>query len=106
MGGRPVTGFGFHERTLVFTRDFELVDVLRASVRHLPPEVFPPDGPGPLAAANLVWELDVFLSRGDRHGARRHLDSVVRPLLEHLRGEARTHVLGIAGDLAGVLGGS
>jgi predicted secreted hydrolase len=103
MQGRPVSGFGFHERTHAFVRDFELVDVLRATLRHLPPEVFPPGGPGPAAAADLAWEVDAFLSHGDRRAARRHLAARVRPLLERLRDDVRGHVLGIAADLDAAL---
>lgn len=104
MRGREVSGFGFHERTLVFARDFELVDVLRASARHLPPETFPVDGPRPAAAANIIWEIDAFLSHGDRAGARRHLATRVRPMLERLREDCRGHLLGIAADLDAALG--
>ena len=49
IGGRPVRGFGFNERTWVFARDFELVDVLRDTLRHLPEGAFPAGSPGPLA---------------------------------------------------------
>jgi predicted secreted hydrolase len=105
MRGREVTGFGFHERTLAFTRDFELIDVLRASVQHLPAELFPPDAPGPAATANCVWELDAFLSHGDRAAARRHLATRVRQPLERLPAGARTHLLTIADDLDIALAG-
>jgi len=104
MRGRVVTGLGFNERTLVFARDFELVDVLRASLRHLPPGAFPANGVAPPAAANVAWEIDAYLSHGDRRGARRHLATTVRPMLEGLEVTHRTHLLGIAADLAAVLG--
>ena len=36
MGGRPVSGFGFHERSKLWFRPHELVFVLRETLRHLP----------------------------------------------------------------------
>jgi len=103
MGGRSVRGFGFHERTLAFTRDFELVDVLRGTLRHLPADVFPSGSAGPLELANLVWEIDAFLSHGGRAAARHHLRARVRPLLEGLAEPARAHVLQITDDLEATL---
>ncbi len=103
MGGRPVNGFGFNERTLIFTRDFELLDVLRDSLRHLPPAACPADIPGPLGLANLAWEVDGFLSHRDRAGSRHHVQTRLRPLLERLDDSCRAHVLQIADDLVSVL---
>jgi hypothetical protein len=103
MQGRAVSGFGFHERTHVFARDFELVEVLRSSVQHLRSEMVPPDDPPPAALANHVWEIDAFLSHGDRAAARRHLASHVRPMLERVHEDIRGHLLGIAVDLDAAL---
>jgi predicted secreted hydrolase len=103
MAGRPVKGFGFHERTLALARDFELVDVLRGTLRHLPDEAFPAASPGGLGLANLVWEVDAFLSHGGRAAARHHLRARARPLLEQLAEPARAHVLQIADDLDATL---
>lgn len=100
MDGLPVGGFGFHERTLVFARDFELVDVLRQTLRHLPASAFSERARGGLTAANLAWEIDAFLSHGDREGAIRQLARRVRPELERLVEPHRAHVLRIADDLA------
>ncbi|MEO8603117.1 MAG: lipocalin family protein [bacterium] len=99
VGEQPVRGFGFHERTLLFARDFELVDVLRHSLRHLPIEAFPPDSPGPLGLANQAWEVDAFLSHGGRAAARDHLRSRVQPHLERLAEPHRSHVLRVLEDL-------
>ena len=99
MAGRPVGGLGFHERTLPFTRDFELVEVLRSSLRHLPPGAFPPDGPTSAAAADLVWEIDGFLSHQDRAGARRYLATRIRPVVERLADRHRVHLRQIVDDL-------
>ena len=104
MRGAAVTGFGFHERTHVFARDFELVEVLRSSVHHLRSDGWRSDGLPPAAVANRIWEIDAFLSHGDRAAARRHLATQVRPNLEQIRDvDVRSHVLGIAADLDAVL---
>jgi len=103
VAGRRVSGFGFHERTLPFVRDFELVDVLRATVRHLPPDALPADAPSPAALADLVWEIDAFLSHGDRRGARAHLAERIRPALARADAARRDHLLTIAADLDAAL---
>jgi hypothetical protein len=103
MAGRPVSGFGFHERTFAFTRDFELVDVLRNTLRHLPADAFPADSPGGQTLADLVWEVDAFLSHGGRRDARDHLQRRVQPHLVRLAEPARTHALQIAADLDAAL---
>jgi predicted secreted hydrolase len=103
MAGQPVSGIGFHERTFVLSRDFELLDVLRDTLRHLPERAFPAGAPGPLESANLAWEVDGFLSHGDRAGALRHLRIRVCPHLERLDASCREHVLRICEDLAAAL---
>jgi len=103
MQGRGVEGFGFHERTLPFTRDFELVEVLRASLRHLPPAAFPASRPSPSTAADLAWELDAFLARRDRAAARHYLGTRILPILEQLQDSHRTHLRRIAADLDAAL---
>lgn len=104
VGGRPVRGFGFNERTWVFARDFELVDVLRATLRHLPLDAFPSSSPGPLALADQAWEIDAFLSHGGRAAAREHLRTRLRPHLDALAEPHRTHVRQIVADLETALG--
>ncbi|HVM96665.1 MAG TPA: lipocalin family protein, partial [Candidatus Acidoferrales bacterium] len=103
MLGQIVTGFGFHERTHVFVRDFELVDVLRSSLQALPADAFSSNGPTTLALADMVWEIDAFLSRGGRTEARRHLADRVRPLLQRLHPTVRDHFLAVAADLDATL---
>ena len=102
MQGRPVQGFGFHERTLAFARDFELIDVLRNTIRHLPADAFPADSPGPVALADRVWEVDAFLSHHGRAQAREYLRAHVRPWLGRLA-QQREHVLQILVDLEALL---
>lgn len=103
LGEQPLRGFGFHERTMVWTRDFELVDVLRATLRHLPADALPPHSPPPLTLADLVWEVDAFLSHGGRAAAREHLRTRVQPHLERLAAPHREHVLEICADLDAAL---
>lgn len=103
MGGQPVRGFGFHERTLALARDFELVDVLRGTLRHLPEGAFPAGSPGPLGLADLVWEVDAFLSHGGRRAAREHLQQRVHPWLQRLEEPHRRHALQILADLENLL---
>jgi predicted secreted hydrolase len=103
MAGEAVTGFGFHERTLALARDFELVDVLRSTLRHLPEGAFSAGSPGPLGLANLVWEVDAFLSHGGRRAAREHLHRRVRPWLQQLADPHRAHALQIVQDLESLL---
>lgn len=82
MGGRPVSGFGFHERSKLWFRPHELVFVLRETLRHLPATGH--HGPSPQAIANRVWQCDVLLARGDVAGARRYLEEQVAPALDSL----------------------
>ncbi|MBX3026559.1 secreted hydrolase [bacterium] len=103
VGGRPVRGLGFHERTWVFARDFELVDVLRGTLRHLPADAFPAASPGPLALSDQAWEVDAFLSHGGRAAARAHLRNRLRPHVEALAEPHRGHVLRIMADLDATL---
>jgi hypothetical protein len=103
IGEQPVHGLGFHERTWVFTRDFELVDVLRQSLRHLPPEALGPGAAPPLALANLAWEVDAFLSHGGRAAARAHLIERLQPHVARLAAPYRAHLQTIVDDLLAAL---
>lgn len=102
MNGKPVSGIGFHERTMAFCRDFELTDVLRQTIRHLPKSAFEGEH-DPSRLANLVWEVDGFLSHRDPAGALEHLRRRVRPRLANLHGQHRAHVLRIFEDLESTL---
>jgi len=102
--GRAVRGFGFHERTYVFARDFELVEVLRGTLRHLPPTAL--QGEDPALLADLAWEVEGFLSHGDRVGAKSHLRDRLRPSLVAITdGAMRAHVSTILDDLDAALAG-
>jgi predicted secreted hydrolase len=102
MNGKPVSGIGFHERTLAFCRDFELADVLRQTLRHLP-ESAVREKIDPSRIANLVWEVDGFLSHRDPAGALDHLRRRVQPEIERLENPQRSHVVQIVADLEAIL---
>lgn len=99
--GRPVDGFGFHERTYVFARDFELVDVLRGTLHHLPAAAL--GGEDGRALGDVAWEVDAFLSHGGREAAVRHLEERLVPRLTRLETSAREQVLAVVRDLVAAL---
>jgi hypothetical protein len=98
--GRPVAGFGFHERTLPLSTPRQLVIVLYDSVRNLPTEAL---DDGPLTAAqlaDLVWET-MRLAESRRHIEARNcwVEETVRPALARLADSHRPHVEQIVDDL-------
>jgi hypothetical protein len=103
LDGAPVSGFGFDERTRIYGRDFEIVEVLRETVRHLPAAALPVDGPDGTALANLAWEIDAFIGDGDPQAAVRYLNARVRPAIEALAEPHRSHVRTITDDAADAL---
>ncbi|HZR82334.1 MAG TPA: hypothetical protein VFD92_14670, partial [Candidatus Binatia bacterium] len=82
FAGRPVSGFGFHERSKLWYRPHDLVFVLRETLRHLP--TTGTTGREPQVLANRVWNCDVLLARRDRRGARDYLEREVEPGLRLL----------------------
>jgi hypothetical protein len=102
MNGKPVHGIGFHERTQAFCRDFELTEVLRQTLQHLPQSAVRGKS-DPSRLANLVWEVDGFLSHRDRAGALEQLRKRVRPELELIDDSQRAHVMQIFEDLEATL---
>jgi hypothetical protein len=103
LGGVPVSGFGFDERTHALVRDFELVEVLRGSLRHLPTAALTAGDLDAAALADLAWQADGFIADGDPQGAIRHLNSTVRPAVDVLAEPHRNHVLAIVDDAADAL---
>jgi hypothetical protein len=87
MGGRPVSGFGFHERSKLWFRPHELVFVLRETLRHMPATGHA--GISPQVLANRVWQCDVLLARGDVAGTRRYLETKVAPGIDQLGSSGR-----------------
>jgi hypothetical protein len=90
MAGRPVEGFGFHERSKVWWTPFDLVYVLRETLRHLP--AVGHGGASPQALANRVWECDLLLARNDKAGAQKLLDEQVAPGIATLGAPGREMV--------------
>jgi len=101
MAGRPVSGFGFHERSKLWWTPHELVYVLRETLQHLPAH-----GHGeaePRALANRVWECDLLLARDDRRGAEQLLSQQVAPGIERLTSPGREQAREVCEALLGVL---
>jgi hypothetical protein len=99
ISGQPVTGFGFHERTLPLSTPRQLVVVLYDSVRNLPPEAL---GDSPLTAAQLaelVWETMGLVEDHRYIEARNWVEETIRPALSPLADSQRTHLERIADDL-------
>jgi hypothetical protein len=85
LGGRPVTGFAFYERSLALYRDWELVDVLAAAVAESPaPQL-----------SGIADELAVLVAAGRRGEA---ID-----LLNRVSGIEQGAVATILEDLAAAL---
>ena len=60
LQGKPVTGFGFYERSLALYRDWELIDVLATAVSELPTP-----GPELTGLADEIRPLVLASRRGD-----------------------------------------
>jgi predicted secreted hydrolase len=73
MGGKPVRGFGISERSLALYRDWELVEVLAASLHQVP---------GSDGVAALVGVLRPLVVDGNRTEALDYLASTVAPAIE------------------------
>jgi hypothetical protein len=78
MGGKPVRGFGISERSLALYRDWELVEVLAASLNQVPGS----DGVAPLVGIVRPLVLD-----GKRTEALDYLASTVAPAIESVPGD-------------------
>lgn len=65
LDGRPITGMGFSERTLVLYRNWELAGVLRISVANLPAAAFTEATPSPAELNAMVDEALAGVDRGD-----------------------------------------
>ena len=104
MGGRPVSGFGFHERTKLWYRPHELVHVLRETLRHLPSSGSLVPGFEPHVLADRVWNCDVLLARRDRRGALSYLRREVEPGLRLLPSPGREAAREVFDALQAALG--
>jgi hypothetical protein len=90
MGGEPVSGFGIWERSLALYRDWELIEVLAASVAGVP-------GSDELAAS--VTALRPMIADGQRSAALDYVETKVRTTIGALPVDAAAGVLQIVDDL-------
>jgi predicted secreted hydrolase len=70
LGGKPVSGFAFYERTLAMHRDWELVDVLETAAESLCIEQLMP----------IVTNLRKLIDEGRRTDAADYAENEVRPV--------------------------
>jgi hypothetical protein len=99
LWGRPVTGYGFDERSRPWIHDFELAQALRESVRHLEDV----DTDAAWLLAYRCWEVEALARRGDTARAGLHLRERVAPLLAALPVVPRSQLAPLVTDLRGLL---
>ncbi len=102
MAGRPVSGFGFHERSKLWWRPHDLVYVLRETLVHLP--AVGEGGRWARVLAHRVWNCDVLLARRDRRGALEYLAREVEPGLRALDPPGGDAARGVYDALVAALG--
>lgn len=93
LGGRPVRGFGFYERSIALYRDWELVDVLAAVAARKAAQ-------GELTS--MVARLRHLIVTGRATDALNYLNGSVRPVVDALPA-GRAEVAEILVDLADTL---
>jgi hypothetical protein len=71
LRGEPVSGFAFYERSLALYRDWELIDVLAATVENL--------SPAEPQLVSLVDQVHPLIAAGRRAEARKLLQSIDQP---------------------------
>jgi hypothetical protein len=99
MGGKPVAGLGFDERSSPRVRGFEMAEALRLTADH----AFAPDDRRGERIAYRAWEVEALALRGDPAAASTHLRRAVAPLIEELPGDLRAALAPLATDLLAVL---
>ncbi|MBV8928827.1 MAG: secreted hydrolase [Mycobacteriaceae bacterium] len=95
LRGQPVSGFAFYERSLALYRDWELADVLTASVANLEPS-------SPELAA-MATRLRSLVDDGRRHDALGYADAEVRPVVDALPDGAAVDLKQVLDDLLNAL---
>jgi hypothetical protein len=81
LRGKPVSGFGFYERSLALYRDWELIEVLAAAVDNL--------RPASPQLVGLVDEVRPLLVSGGREEARTLLATAAAALAPDRAGHCR-----------------
>lgn len=100
MGSQAVAGYGFHERTLILWRPWQLLDVLCGSLRHLPDVALAGSGTTPAQLADLAARAEPFLHLAFHYRrARAYLTTEVQPMLELIGPDHRPRITRILDDL-------
>jgi hypothetical protein len=97
--GKPVTGFGFDERSCPRVRGFEIAQALKITAENVPSD----DRERMRALAYRAWEVEALALRGDPAAAARRLASHVEPLILALEADERDRLMPIVRDLGEVL---
>ena len=97
--GRPVSGFGFDERSRPWARDFEIAAAIGLTVRHLPDV----DAGTRRMLCYHAWEVEALAMRDDARSAAAHARARVVPLVDALAPPARARVDPMVQDLLAVL---
>ncbi len=97
MAGRPVSGYGFNERTLGLWRSWELCQALDDTLRPLIGETASP------ALAQTIEKARMAIDAQRNDEARHILQQRVRPLLETLPEPQRSRIIHLCDDLTTVL---
>jgi predicted secreted hydrolase len=95
MRGRRVSGFAFYERSLALYRDWELIDVLAASVANLRPR-----------SEELVAKVDTLrglVVSGRRQEALDCVDTAIRPTVDKLPAGSGVELKAVLDDLVTAL---
>ncbi len=101
FGGRPASGFGVSERTLSLYRDWELVQVLRDTVLHLPAPAF--EGTSRTALLTAIDRVAGLVRAYRKAEANRLITTAVIPAAAMLAPSDAAHVGQIARDLRNAL---
>jgi predicted secreted hydrolase len=97
LRGQQVSGFAFYERSLALYRDWELIDVLAATVANLAARSE--------QLVSMVASVRPFVVTGRRQEAFDYLETAIRPVVDGLPAGSAEEVLVVLDDLASVLAG-
>ncbi|MFE9324636.1 hypothetical protein ACIHDR_17335 [Nocardia sp. NPDC052278] len=100
LAGKPIAGVGFSERTLALYRNWELADVLRATVSGLPAEAFNASSPTPAALTDMVDAALSGAERGDWVGVLTQCQTQLESAVATLNPPFRDQLTTLLADLA------
>lgn len=106
LKGKHIEGIGSFERTLGLYRDFELVKVLKDSVKHLPAEAFQqPRAASLLRILLIISQVESKINNGDDASALSLANGALRTAIETKLVEPyRSQMQQINNDLINVIG--